>query len=606
MADDTEEYPEGHDVVVQKNVDCPECGRDNAVLYADGHIHCFSQGCEYHTGPSSEGGQPHLRVVGGKPKAGGYGLLPADTGSFVNGKSTRRLKEETLRKFGVFYHPYGDDRALAQVYPYYNQQGAYCAQKLRMPGKEFPVLKGDEYPGGLSKCKLFGWHVWGDRYDRQIIITEGELDALSVAQATSFKTAVVSINAGADKAADCLKANYLWVDRFEDIVLWLDDDEPGRKAAEECASLFKVGKVRIARPGQGIKDASDLLQKDKPGDIQTAIYQAAAWKPRGIVNAKDNIEDVLAPEEDVLVFPYPPQMERLNEMMGGGMALGDVTYHVAGTGVGKSTGLREIQYHLKEQGVKFAVLSFEDTVRDMKLGLMSIAASERLGLIPVPRKEDTKARTLYNNRMGELHHMVFDGGLVELFDPVTAEWTMKAILGYVRYCAKALGCQVVFIDPISFVAAGIDLNADERRALDAVAAEFAKMAKELNIHIAISHHLKRKDQGVPHEEGAPTSLNELRSSGGLANFAMAVIGWERNNQAPDDSWRVVQLRVIKPLRRVGLAGLADVLYFQENGRLVKSPIPFPPIGKPDGGDGNDRGNRGPRIPKEWGRDTTEY
>jgi len=116
-----------------------------------------------------------------------------------------------------------------------------------------------------------------------------------------------------------------------------------------------------------------------------------------------------------------------------------------------------------------------------------------------------------------------------------------------------------------------------------VAAEFAKLAKELSIHLEISHHLKRKDGGVPHEEGAPTSLNELRSSGGLANFAMCVVGWERNNQAAGDAWRVTQSRVIKPLRRVGKSGLADILYYQENGRYVKSTIPFPPIGKPDGG-----------------------
>lgn len=603
MADD-EDYAEGHDVVVQKELDCPECGKDNVVLYADGHKHCFSPDCNYHTGPDGE--TPRLHVVGGKEaerRGDEYALLSSVSGSFTPPPSSKRgLKMETLKRFGVFYHPFRG--ANGQVYPYYNQDGELCAQKVRLPGKDFPVLKdGERYPGKISKCHLFGRHVWGDKYDRQVVITEGELDAMSVAQATGFKLAAVSISAGADKAADTLKANYLWLDRFNEIILWMDDDEAGHKAIEACAQLFKAGKVRIAKV-DGCKDASDVLKAGRPGDIQTAIYAATTWKRRGIVNAKDNAADVTAPEEDTLVFPYPPQFEKLNQMTGGGMAKGDVVYHVAGTGVGKSTGLREIQYHLIEQGVKFAVLSFEDTIRDMKQGLMSIHVSERIGLIPVPDKGHQKARDAYNKRMVKIHEETFGSGCVELFDPETAEWTMEAILGYVRYCAKALECEVVFIDPISFVAAGISLNADERRALDAVAAEFAKMAKELGIHIEISHHLKRKDGGVPHEEGAPTSLNELRSSGGLANFAMCVVGWERNNQAEGEAWRVVQLRVIKPLRRVGLSGLADILYFQDNGRLVKSTLPFPPVGKPGSGDDTDRGRRRPAFGRAG--DAEEY
>jgi hypothetical protein len=263
---------------------------------------------------------------------------------------------------------------------------------------------------------------------------------------------------------------------------------------------------------------------------------------------------------------------------------------VAGTGVGKSTGLREIQYHLVEQLVKIGVLSFEDTIKDAKFGLMSIAAGERLQLKEQPDPDDIKAMEAYNAYMLKVHERVFGPGLVELFDPQTAEWAMEAILGYVRYCAKALDCKVIFLDPISFVAAGIDLTADERRTLDYVAKEFAKLAKELDIAIIISHHLKRTS-GIPHEEGAPTSLNELRSSGGLANFATAVIGWERNNQAAGDAWRVTQSRIIKPIRRTGKSGLADVLYYGEDGRLISSPIPFPPIGKPDGHDAQQGGGQ---------------
>lgn len=602
-----EDRPPENGEVISKGP-CPKCDTTKGnVTYADGHSHCFACG---HTafltadgteaGPDAGSGEGPAqgRPDGfrGAPSGGSELLRPADTPGAFDQLTKRGLTSGTLRKYGYFKA--GFKGTTVQVAPYYDQNGELCQQKVRMPDKSFMVLKAHDAVPAINDCWLFGRHVYGDRYDRRVIITEGELDALSVAQVRDFKDAVVSVNGGAKAAAKSLKANYLWLDRFSEIVLWFDDDEPGRAASEECAALFKVGKVRLAKVA-GHKDASDVLQANLPGDIEAAIYGATAWRPKGIVNAKDSDRDVRAPTEKVIAWSYPPQMEKLQEMTAG-LHRGEVIYHVAGTGVGKSTALREIQYHLVEQGVKIAVLSFEDTVRDMKFGLMSIKESERLHLVAVPDPEDTKALKAYDDRMVRIHAEVFGGGLVELFDPETADWSMEAILGYVRYCAKALDCTVIFIDPLSFVAAGIELTADERRVLDRVAGEFAKLAKELGIHIQISHHLKRT-AGIPHEEGAPTSLNELRSSGGLANFAMGVIGWERNNQAAEDGWRVTQSRIIKPVRRTGKSGLADVLYYTEQGRLIKSPIPFPPIGKPDGKDEGDH-----RRPAFGPVDATDY
>lgn len=577
------ERPDGHDQLLFKGP-CPKCGSDdNLATYADGHSHCFTPSCGHHVDPSEDGTQKSSSSTSpSQAKASGL-LDPTHPSSTYAELTTRRLTKESLRKYGVFLGGFNGGKV--QVYPYYSQDGELSVQKLRLPNKEFVALKADGAPS-LGKCRLFGWQVFMDKFDRQLIITEGELDAISVAQALDFKTAVVSVNTGAGTAAKVLKENYLWVDRFDEIVLWFDDDEPGREAAEECAALFEVGKVKIAR-AEGYKDASDILQANKPGDIKAALYAARAWRPQGIVNAKDNPSDVYVSREQVESYPYPDCMPNL-QAMSDGMHPGEVIYHVAGTGVGKSTGLREIQCDLIHQGVKIGVLNFEDTIKEAKLGLMSIHVSEKLNARPIPSLDDTPALDAYDAAMKIIHDDLFGTGLVELFDPQAAEWTMKALMGYIRYCAKALDCKVIFIDPISFIAAGIALNDDERRVLDKVAGDLARLAKELNVHIQIAHHLKRTS-GIPHEEGAPTSLNELRSSGGLANFAMGVIGWERNNQAAGDLWRVIQSRIIKPIRRTGKSGIADVLKYDERGRLIISPDPFPPIGKPKDGEDSTRG-----------------
>lgn len=590
MTDTPDDRPEGHDRIISKGP-CDKCqGSKCLALYGDGHMHCHK--CGHHTpadtqGASSQAGRPSPSSGSGSSSK----LLKASeqTHPWVDRKS-RGITSETLRKFGSFNAGFKGQKAA--VYPYYlRSTGELAIQKLRLPAKDFPQLKAADDTPGIANCHLYGWHVFGDRFDRRVVVTEGEEDAHAVAQETDFKFAVVSPQNGAGGAAACLKANYLWLDRFAEIVLWFDNDAPGREAAEECAKLFKVGKVRIASAPPGYKDANDLLIGDdpKPGLIQESIYAAKAWRPRGIVNAATTKSDVFAPREQTHAYHYPDFMPILQEMTGG-VVKGEVIYHVAGTGVGKSSQLREIQYALLQQGAKIAVLSFEDTVRDAKFGLMSIAAGRRLHLQDLPEHTDLKGLEAYDAEMGRWHDVVFGKGLVELFDPETAEWQMDSILGYIRYCAKALDCEVVFIDPLSFVAAGIELSADERRVLDKVAAELAKLAKELGINIQVSHHLKRA-MGTPHEEGAPTSLNELRSSGGLANFAMCVVGWERNNQAPDPLWRVTRSRVLKPARRVGRSGLADVLFYEESGRTIKSPHDFPPPGKPESDDAGEQPSR---------------
>lgn len=208
---------EGSDTVLSKGP-CPKCGSSDAlVTYTDGHAHCFSMGCGYFI-KATKG------VFEGMPKINPSTALLTSNAFHP----ARGLTKDTLRRYGYFTTEYSKKQV--EVAPYYTMSGELCSQKLRFPDKEFVVLKAKDAPP-INECQLFGRHVWGDRFDRRVVVTEGELDAMSVAQALDFKSsAVVSINGGAASAVKCLKSNYLWLDRFEDIVLWFDDDKPGREA----------------------------------------------------------------------------------------------------------------------------------------------------------------------------------------------------------------------------------------------------------------------------------------------------------------------------------------------------------------------------------------
>lgn len=552
------------DTVVSKG-HCPDCGsHDNLVTYADGHRYCYTPGCGKKRSVDPDG----TEVTDTKPKKEklvSTTAIPFTSQNMPGGLKARGLDLETLSKAGYFVHKEGGKSV--HVAPYYDQKGQLAYQKYRDKDKDFwfePVV------GDAPKTRdlqLFLQHVWGEKHDKKVVVTEGELDALSVAQAMNWKVPAVSIIQGADSAVKSLKANYRWLDRFEEIILWMDNDEVGQSVVAECASLFTPGKVKTIKV-QGFKDASDLLQAGKSGEIYSAVWGATVWAPPGIVNARDRASDFDRPAA-IKIADYPwPIINRHTR----GILAKEVTYLVAGTGVGKTTHIVEIQHALIQAGIKFGVARFEDDLQKTQLDIMSRRVGRRLHLEAIDNP-DTKY-------LKALHAETFDNGLVELFDPETADWSFEAILGYIRYMAKALDCKVIFLDPLSFVVAAVNA-ADERKALDHVAYKFSQAVKQLGIALIVTHHLNRGD-GKAFEEGGEISLKNIRGSAGIANFSMGVFAFERNQQGerPD----LARIRGLKH-RFSGWTGIGDTLKWDdEKGHYEPTDEPYPDSGGSEFGD----------------------
>lgn len=541
-------HHENSDTVLSKGP-CPECGsKDNLVTYADGHQFCYTPGCGLKKGSAMNDSEAHEAPPKTPSRA-----IPFTDQHMRKGLESRGLKLDTLRRFGYFVHV---ERGKAvQIAPVFNQKGEMVHQKYRTKDKEFFFEPVADSPPKPRMCQLYGQHVWADKYDRKVVITTGEHDAHSVAEACQFKIPAVSVIAGDGSALDQLKANYRWLDRFEEIIFWFDNDESGQSVVNECARLFEPGKVKTIKV-EGVKDANQLAQEGRHGDIYSAVWGAVQWAPEGIVNAADCVLDIMEPEAETLAsYPFPKLQEVTQ-----GIRTKEVIYHVAGTGVGKTSFLIELQHQLLKEGVKFGVMRFEDTRRKAQIDLMSRHVEDRLHLRPRPVEE-----------MKTLHAQVFGKGLVELFDPETAEWSWDAIQGYIRYMVKALGCKVVIGDPLSFFVAAMN-EKDERKALDHAAYEFSRAVKHLDFNFQLAHHLNRGD-GKAFEEGGEISLKNIRGSAGIANFSMGVFAYERNQQGarPD----LTRVRVLKN-RWTGWTGIADTIKWDDI-RGVQEPTdePYP-------------------------------
>jgi twinkle protein len=536
------------------NGPCPSCKRPKTfTTFADGHGICSK--CKHYqraTEPSDEIPEADITPATSKD----HRLVQPDGASWQR-LDVARLESRTLRRFGYFTGPHQGSRV--QVSPVHDQEGTIVAQQVQHRDGTVTLLRGGGPWVALEKCKLFGQQTFGDRFNRKLVICQTPKDAMAVAQGNGFKIAVAALLHPLAMAERDLKGNYRWIDRFDEIILFFERSPEGLRKAQECAQIFPAGKVKLAKMDAHTGPA-EALKDNRPGDIETAIWSAATYRPKGIVNAKEGAAEFAETAGLLPMWPYPFQNLQARTL---GMRRGEVSYHVGGTGASKTTILYQYAAWLAtlpEEGhpgtpakgippqmprPKVGWLGFEDTIRSVKIGLLSAHVKQRLALKPLPK-----------DRIIKLHEELFGSGAIELYDPENAEWGFAAIMGYLRYLIRALDCSVVVVDPLTFIIAGMDMVENERRAIDKASQELAALAKQTGAHIHVSYHLNRPD-GTPHEEGARITLNHIKGSGGLAHFASNVFGYERDQQGErSDLMRVPALKV----RLTGFTGANHMDY----------------------------------------------
>lgn len=521
---------------------CPACGsRDNLARYSDGHAFCFTQGCgHYEPGDGSE------RTTSRKKSPMSRELI---SGGEYRALKARGITEETCRKFGYQIGRFKDQ--LVHLAPYYNESGELIAQKVRFQDKTFTVT------GDMKQSLLFGQQLW-KAGGRKVVITEGEIDAMTVSQLQGNKWPVVSIQNGAQSAKKALSKQLEWLCSFEEVILMFDMDEPGRQATAECAPLFPPGKCKVAH--LPMKDPNELLLAGKGEEVVTAIWQARDYRPDGIIDGADITLDQLQEPISGYTIRYP----KLNEMIGG-LREGELTLLTAGSGVGKSTLAREIAYGLhQDHTLTIGNIYLEENLKKTAQGYVAIHNDVPLGKLrknPDLITPDAWASTLKD----VVHQRMF---FYDHFGSMEAD----SLLAKIRYMRVALGCNFIVLDHISIVVSGAEGSGEgERRDIDKLMTKLRSLVEETGVGIIAIVHLKQPE-GKPHEEGGRVTLSQLRGSGALKQLSDNVIALERDQQGEN---RDVSISRVLKCREFGETGEADyILYDRETGRLL--PIDEPP------------------------------
>lgn len=523
---------------------CPMCSSSDAYAsYDDGVGHCFSCGKS-----KKENDMNENRIA---PVVEYYSrVLVEDIKEYRSFPiSSRGISQEVVDHFGVKMSVTPEGFPESHFYPY-TKNGQVVSYRERKLPKDF-IAHGD-----TKKLELFGQSTPGIGKKR-IIITEGELDAMAVAQSMlscsgKIWGSVVSISSASN--LNSLLEQRDFVNQYQEIAICFDMDDAGQSAVDKAAKMFDAGKVFIVKLPE--KDPCDVLTKHGADTLNQAIFNAQVWSPAGIVFGEEVWEKFKA-RQNVESVPYPTCLNGLNSKLKG-LRHGEITLFTSGTGSGKSTVIKEIILDLlAKTDDKVGLISLEESVGDTAEKFISMALKRPVMDPPPLSEQELKAgfdQVFGDERLILLDHQGSVGD--------------SSLIDKIEYMAL-MGCKYLVLDHITIAVSEGSEGLSGNEAIDKVMSDLLKVVKKHNVWLGLISHL-RKSQNKSFEEGNLASIDDIKGSGSIKQISFDIIAFARNLVAEDERERnTIKFRVLKS-RFTGQTGDAGAAFYDKQTTRLES------------------------------------
>ncbi|AGF76378.1 toprim domain-containing protein [Bartonella vinsonii] len=328
------------------------------------------------------------------------------------------------------------------IFPFYKPDGTLALVKERL------AQAGAKPKPTAAHCEpiLFGWQAFFSTdhtptatnhtpltqalssTKRTIVITEGEIDALSLA-AYGYPAVSVPFGGGSGGKHNWIENEFDHLESFETIFLATDMDKPGEEAAREIAN--RLGRHRCYRVRLPRKDANDCLTAGiDAATIKAAFSSAKNFAPEGLHHASDYKDKIIG-----LFWPTPEQhlgytvpYSKLNGKLYFRPA--ELTLWSGASGAGKSQLLSDCIPHWISQKSRLCLASLE-----MKGEQSLRRLTKQTGGIEQPTRE----------MIERILHFL-DDGLI-LYEHV-GKSSVDRLLDVFDYCRARYGCDQFIIDSL--------------------------------------------------------------------------------------------------------------------------------------------------------------
>lgn len=468
------------------------------------------------------------------------GMQGTEVLKYLNG---RGLSVETLKLYRIRSHARSSD---------FNT--SFIAFRFETPDGQPVMLKStgiNKSPEGKKDIwttkpyyTLWGWWLVQPN-TREILITEGEIDAMSVHQ-LSPGMPVLSLPAGASNL-DFIDNDYDALRRFERVWILTDMDEAGEKCAQAIAKrLGQARCIRVPVPAP-FKDANEALVSGDETVVEWAKWKAAAFSydpktligPAGMRDACLSLLSRDKAEREHSNFAFPSIRYQVRD--------GEMTLFTGYPHGGKSTGAYQIHITEMENGKRVLIASYEIPPEKMLVEL----ATQRCHHAPSAEELDACLEW-------------FTGKLWFYRPP--ENYVFQGLLDDMRYAADRFGVSRYVIDSLHFLAAKEDYEGQDK-----VSSTLYKFACQTQTHVAlVAHSAKSKDSDrVP-------DMGDVEGSGGVVKPVDNGITFWRNAKKDEKIDKAREAGDDAELKKALTMhdGLIVVWKQRTNGRLSRTKVWF--------------------------------
>ena len=426
----------------------------------------------------------------------------------------RGIESRVVARYGVYLH---GSRADTLVFPCCDQDGTLRTVKYRDMNYKKGCGAKEWFERGTMPV-LFGMNLCKGR-DR-LIITEGQIDAMSLAQA-GIKNAV-SVPGGMGNFRwwePCAE----WVNSFREIVVFGDWENGRMTLLEEILRRAKTAVKAVRRQDYLCeKDANDILVRYGPQALVKCVENAVPPAVENVVALADVADEPVDAIEKAAT--YLPELDRLT----GGLVMGELIVLSGERGSGKSTLMSQMICAALDQGLKVFAYSGELSEGRFKYLLdCQLAGEENLSLSGgsdaalVPPGVERAISEWYRERM-----LLYRGG-----DVSDEGVTPEALCDTVEQAILSRRVKAVFIDNLMTVMEGVgDQNSLYLRQ-SRFAGRLKRLAMRYNVCVVLVAHVRKK---AARDRNLDFASDDVSGSADITNKADVVLHYTRLNPAPGD------------------------------------------------------------------------
>lgn len=397
---------------------------------------------------------------------------------------------------------------------------------------------------------------------KPLLITEGETDCASAIEAGYINTVSVPLGAG---NLHWIEENWDWLNNFDSIIIWSDNDEPGIKMRKEC--IYRLGTWRtkyISTPeffekenGKRVplKDINDCLQVGGKEFVMNLISEAKDVPVKSVVDYSE-IEELDISQMDGVKTGIKPLDDELLKIF-----YGTLTVLSGRPGSGKTSIIDQTIARTIDDGSPVFLFSKEmpermsanwfNTIIAGRRNMVERTSRDNRKYYIVPQAIQKKMQVHYNKKL-----FIYRDD-----EPNDVDSVLKSA----EECVRKFGCKLIVLDNLMM----IDLNcseSDKNTAQTNLINALIKFAAKFNVAVVLIAH-PRKTQ----DTNSDIEMYDISGTSNIINLAMRSIGLRRVSKKekndPKSKWHNydVVLTVIKD-RLLGKADFQMGLWYDLTSR----------------------------------------